>query len=117
MSEVLQKLEREGTGLFMTDEEYTEIYNRLAAALEQSDKRWLVEEVENYIHQGKVQTIEKVETLRLKNDKGHQKALWQNVPTIQFQRGPRADFLTIIDYTAQERLLLLIDALITAVEH
>jgi hypothetical protein len=101
----------------MTDEEYTGIYSQLVAALAQSDKGWLVEEVEDYIHQGKVQTIEKVETLRIKNDKGHQKQLWQNAPTVQFQRGPRADFLTISDYTAQERLLLLIDALKTVVEH
>src|ERR671925_452572 len=46
----------------MTDEECLVIYNQLIDVLEKEGKAWLVDQVENLIHQGKVSQLESVET-------------------------------------------------------
>jgi hypothetical protein len=96
----------------MTEEECLITYNQLIGLLEKEGKAWLADQVENQIHQGKVRQVENVDTVRIRKDSKQHSLFGEQDPTATyFERGRRASFLAVSEYTSREQLLLLIDAI------
>lgn len=93
----------------MGADESIEIYNKLISALRENKLDWIIDQVTEHIRLGK--TVEKeIETL--KEDPSEKMVVYtfgDHVP--KFKKGPRATFPVTENYTPQEQLLLLIDAI------
>lgn len=75
----------------MTDEECREVYRQLVAMLNESQMNWVVEEVNEVVRAGEI--IDK------------------QVENSYRRRSSSREFITTKEYTSQEALLLLIDAI------
>lgn len=95
----------------MTDTEAAEIWDALSAMLKQSGLEGLLREVEDYLVQGKPEERE-VEVFE-EQSSGEQHLFpvqdWRRRP------GPRSRYLATVDYTGQERVYILAQAILHAI--
>jgi hypothetical protein len=100
----------------MTEEDFVYCYEQIAEELTTTGRGWIVSQVEERLNQGKTHMV-KVETLKLRDETAQLSLFSEKEHGLQFQRGKSAEFLQLADYTVQERLFLLLDAIEVLVIH
>lgn len=86
----------------MDDQDFQRIFDDLSLTLTEQGLGWIVSEVIDVINEGQISTV-KVETFKeTLSDSGIER---------EIQRASKAEFLSVVEYTQQEQLLLLIDAI------
>jgi hypothetical protein len=96
----------------MDDNERKEVFDRLVAILSQSGLGWIVEQVNEQIHNGKTELVE-VETIKRREDTDL--LIYDpGRPKPAVRRGPKARFSTTVDYNDKEKLALLLDGIAQA---
>ena len=91
----------------MADQTYIDIYQEMVNLLQETQLGWVVDQLEEQFRLGKPQIIE----VKTSKESRHSKQ-----PNLfdgeQIQNGPPARYVTTIEYTIEERLQLLIEAII-----
>lgn len=86
----------------MDDQDFQRIFDDLSLTLTEQGLGWIVSEVIDVINEGQISTV-KVETFKeTLSDSGIER---------EIQRASKAEFLSVVEYTQREQLLLLLDAI------
>lgn len=86
----------------MDNQDFQRVFNDLSSTLTQQGLGWIVSEVIDVINEGQISTV-KVETFKeTLSDSGVER---------EIQRASIAEFLSVVEYTPQEQLLLLLEAI------
>jgi hypothetical protein len=96
----------------MDDNERKELFDRLVAMLREKGLDWVVGHVNEQIHSGKTEFVE-VETIKRREDT-NPLIYDPGRPRPAVQRGPKARFSTTVDYNDKEKLGLLLDGIVQA---
>jgi hypothetical protein len=97
----------------MDDNERKEVFDRLAAILKENGLDWIVDQVTEQIHLGKT-VFKEVDTVKRT---GETEVLSLDLDTAPsgLRTGPKAQFPATIDYDNRERLGLLMDGIVQAI--
>src|SRR6266496_2318183 len=96
----------------MDDTERKEAFDLVVSMLNQNGLSWIVEHVNEQIHNGKTEFVE-VETVKRREDTDIVN-YDPGRPTPSLRRGPKARFPTTVDYDDKEKLGLLLDGIMQA---
>lgn len=105
----------------MNISECNEVYNQLVSSLREKDLSWVVDQVNETLALGKPQSRkvktyeERVERNQLPLFPGSSSSSEPTVYEYGKPTGPKADLTAILEYTPQERLILLLNAIEQAV--
>jgi hypothetical protein len=96
----------------MDDNEHKEVFDLVVGMLNQNGLGWIVDHINEQIHNGKTEFVE-VETVKRAEDT--EVLTYDPVrPTPALRRGPKARFPTTVDYDDKEKLGLLLDGITQA---
>ena len=96
----------------MDDNDRKEVLDRVVVMLRQHGLGWIVDHVNEQIHNGKTELVE-VETIKRREDTDL--LIYDpGRPKPAVRRGPKARFSTTVDYNDKEKLGLLLDGIVQA---